>query len=257
MFVTHNDAQLYTVAFGGSPRTLVAFGGWAGSWELWAEPFTDLSRTWRTVAYDHRGTGATIAPPESITVEAMVDDLFAVLKALNIEQCVLAAESAGVAIALQAALQQPQRFTGLVLVDGVYYRPKPAGTDPFLVGLRDHFDATISQFVDLCLTDTDGEAVRRWGRQILARSTPAAAIQLYESLFGVDLRPQVAEIVQPTLIVHGEADRLVPLDAARWLASEIPHCQLQIVRGAGHVPTVTHPGEVVAAINRYFKDISS
>ena len=75
MFIQTGDTQLLTVSFGQSQQTILALGGWAGSWELWQGPFAHLSRTWRTVAFDHRGTGATIAPLESITVENMVADV--------------------------------------------------------------------------------------------------------------------------------------------------------------------------------------
>ncbi len=253
MFITHQDAQIFTVSFGSAPRTILALGGWAGSWELWTEPFGYLSQSWHTIAFDHRGTGATVAPVESITVEAMVSDVFAILAALNVDQCVLAAESAGVMIALMAALQQPERFTGLVLVDGIAYRPTPDGQDPFLIGLQTHFQATIGQFVDACVPEPNSEAERRWGRQILARSEQAAAIQLYECVFGVDLRAQLSQISQRTLIVHGEADQIVPLQAGEWLASQIPNSHLHIVKGAGHVPTVTRPQEIADVINRYFE----
>jgi sigma-B regulation protein RsbQ len=252
MFIEANDAQLFTVGFGGGEHTLVALGGWAGSWELWAEPFTYLSASWRTVGFDHRGTGTTIAPVDTIRIETLVQDVFVVLDKLKIDQCVLAAESAGAAIVLMAALQQPQRFSGLVLVDGVYYQPVPEKPDPFLLGLKSNFQATIHYFVDTCTPEPNSDAVRHWGRQILARSQPEAAIQLYECMVGVDLRSQVKQIAQPTLILHGEHDRIMPLSSSEWLATQIPQSQLQVLAGAGHVPTVTRPREVAEAINRYF-----
>ena len=58
MFISRPDAQLHTVAFGAASHTLLALGGWIGSWELWTECFTLLSPYWRTIAYDHRGSGA-------------------------------------------------------------------------------------------------------------------------------------------------------------------------------------------------------
>jgi pimeloyl-ACP methyl ester carboxylesterase len=70
-----------------------------GSWELWIEPFGLLSQSWRTVAYDHRGSGANLAPVESISQAALVSDVFGVMDALGIAQCVIAAESAGAAVA--------------------------------------------------------------------------------------------------------------------------------------------------------------
>lgn len=252
MYIQHGDAQFYTVAFGDSPRSILAMGGWAGSWEVWTETFVYLSKTWRTIAFDHRGAGATLAPTASITVETMVKDVFIILDTLGIDRCVLAAESAGGIIALLAALQQPQRFSGLVLVDSPYYRPMPSGEDPFITALKRDFNATIGWFVDTCVPEADSDAIRHWGRQILARSPQASAIQLYECMFGVDLRTQVSQITQPTLILQGDADAFVTVEQAKWLASHIPTSHLHVFKGAGHVPTVTRPQEVANEINQYF-----
>lgn len=256
MFIRHADAELFTVSFGppssSSRHTIVALGGWVGSWELWAEPFTHLSATWHTVAYDHRGSGATVAPTASITFETLVADLFAVLDALEIAQCVLAGESSGAMVALAAALAQPRRFTGLVLVDGLAYRLPLTEADPFLQSLRHDYEATLDGFVDACVPEPDSAAIRRWGRQIVGRSAPEAAIQLYACQAGVDLRPRLSQIRQPTLIIHGTADALVPLEDARRLAAGIPGSRLELLEGAGHVPTVTRAGAVAAAIDGFF-----
>ena len=67
MFIAHNAAQLYTVEFGSGPRTILAHRGWIGSRELWAGPFILLSQSWRTIAHDHRGTGATVAHVPNMT----------------------------------------------------------------------------------------------------------------------------------------------------------------------------------------------
>lgn len=71
---------------------------------------------WRCISVDHRGTGAS-THTGPITVKAMADDLLAVADAQHVVgPCVLAAESAGAATALQAVLRAPERFAGLVLV---------------------------------------------------------------------------------------------------------------------------------------------
>ncbi len=254
MFIPHNNAQLYTVEFGNGPRTFVAHGGWTGSWELWTEPFTHLSKTWRTVAYDHRGTGATIAPVESISIEYMVADLFAVMDKMNIETCVLGAESAGGLVAVNAVLQQPDRFAGLVLVDALMHNADNGSNTGFIQGLKTNYTATIGGFVDACVPETEPNSteIRSWGRKILARATSESAIRLIECTHAIDLRPQLAQIQIPTLIIHGDADVIVPLSNSEYMAAQIPNSHLHVVQGAGHVPTTTRPLEVAQAINQYF-----
>jgi pimeloyl-ACP methyl ester carboxylesterase len=230
MFIFNHSASLYTVDFGAGPRTILAQGGWTGSWELWTEPFQILSRSWRTVAFDHRGTGSTVAPVESITLENMVADLFALMDRLGIEKCILAAESAGGMVAVQAALQQPQRFEGLVLVDALLYRRNDGSDGRFMQEIRD------------------------WGRKILFRSSSEAAVQLISCTYDLDLRPSLSKLQIPTLILHGDQDVIVPIHDSEYMETQIPINHFHIVKGAGHVPTMTCPEEVAEQINRYFSN---
>lgn len=86
VFLDVNGVRLHTLVFGDGPRTLLAVGGWTGSWEVWEEPIAQLTaRGWRCVAYDHRGSGESPVDPALISVEAMVDDVAGVLDALQVE----------------------------------------------------------------------------------------------------------------------------------------------------------------------------
>lgn len=255
MFLKLDDAELFVSSFGNGPNTLVAHGGWVGSGELWHQPFELLSKTWRTVTYDHRGTGATVSHAPAITFDMLVDDLFRVLDRLDIDQCVLAAESSGACVALEAALRQPARFTGLVIVDGRYYGGKTAGAARFIEGCKTDFSATMDLFVNACVPEEECEAERRWGKQIVNRSTGTAAVQLMECLEAVTVEHRLAEITLPTLIIHGSRDVITPVDAAKNLAAKIPNSKLVIIEGAGHVPTITRPTNVAHEIETFFAEI--
>ncbi len=257
MFLSYNSAQLYTVEFGSGPRTILAQGGWTGSWELWAGPFQSLSKTWRTVAYDHRGTGATIAPLESITVENMMADLFAVMDKMGIETCVLAAESAGAIVAVSAVLEQPHRFEGLVLVDALLHQEDDGSDAAFIQGLRTNFNQTIAAFADACVPETEpsSAAIRSWGKKILQRATAESAVKLLECMYGIDLRPRLAQIRIPTLIIHGDHDVIVPLSDSEYAAGQIPNNHFYIFKGAGHVPTMTCPVEIAQLVHQTFSNL--
>jgi pimeloyl-ACP methyl ester carboxylesterase len=251
MFIQHDNAQFFAVSFGTGSRTLVGIGGWTGSWQVWTDVFGTLSSSWRTVGIDHRGTGNTLAPTEGVTVTQMAGDLLAVLDGMEIAQCVLAAESSGTAVALTAAHHQPERFTGLVLSGGLYYRPKTDAPDQFLLGLKANYEAATSYFVTNCLPETDNPAMHQWGRNVL-QATQTAAIDLYTATLDLDLRPILSQINIPTLILHGDADRILPVASSHGLASLLPQNQLHILPGAGHAPMMTFPQEIAEAINSYF-----
>lgn len=249
MFRSLNGALLQTVAFGGGPRTIVAHGGWTGSWELWQEPFELMSRSWRCIGYDHRGSGESAVAPDAITFEAMLADLWAVMDAYEVDRCVLAAESMGCIVAMAAAAQRPERFDGLVLVSA--RRVITAATAaPLVAGSRRDYPSTVSAFVDACLPEPDVEHLARRGRSLLLKAEPEAAARILEACY--DVTPDVGRITVPTVLIHGSHDRIVPLAEARSLQAALPHATLRVLEGIGHVPTMTATADVVAIIEETF-----
>ncbi len=179
MFITVDDAKIFATAFGDPiAPAIVGIGGWTGNWELWLDPLTLLSNQWHTIAYDHRGAGATIASVESITLERLVDDLFFVMDTFGVQRAVIAAESAGARTALAAALKHPKRVSALVLVDGLVQNDTPEEKDAFMANLQANFPGTLQGFINACLPDPNHAHLRRWGMQMLTRATPESAMQL-------------------------------------------------------------------------------
>jgi len=193
-----------------------------------------------------------VAPVASITAEQLVDDLFAVLDAYAIDHCVLAAESAGALTALSAALAQPARIQGLALVSSMSYRPPQPEGDRFLLGLQTAYPVTLDRFVDACVPNPNSDHIKRWGRQIVNRASQEDAIALYQTASSVDLRKELPRITQPTLIIHGEADAIVPVAAAQWLAQTLPNAKFITLPDAGHVPTMTHAQVIAQEITNFF-----
>ena len=253
MFISLPDAKLYATSFGPtSAPPILALSGWIGSWEDWADTFSVLSNDWRTIAYDQRGSGATIASIESMTFESLVDDLFAVLDAYKIDKCVLAAASMGATVAFGAALREPERFSGLVIVNGALSRNTAGGTDPLLLGLHKEYNQTLERYVNACIPEENSNHYKRWRRQIVDRATREAAISLYRIMGSIDLRRDLSRLKQPTLVLHGVANTLVSLESAQWLANTLPNAELVLLKGAGHIPSMTHPIEVAREITSFF-----
>jgi len=253
MFLKTADADIFVNDFGqvGS-RTLVAHGGWVGSGELWLQPFEQLSRRWRCISYDHRGTGATRHRDGPITPQILVDDLFRVLDALQVERCILAGESMGGLTVLQAALRAPERFSGLVLVGARYQGQLSEGARKLLAGCKADFPATMNAFVSACTPEEDCAAEREWAFRIVMRSNPQDAAQLLECMGEVDLAPRLREIAVPTLLIHGRQDVIRPMADSEFMHRNIPGSRLVPLEDAGHVPTITRPTAVAAEIEAFF-----
>jgi pimeloyl-ACP methyl ester carboxylesterase len=98
--------------------------------------------------------------------------------------------------------------------------------------------------------------MKRWATNILLRAEPDQAARIVE-MWGDEAVPDVdpAQIHVPTLILHGTADAIVPIEESRRLAERLPDAELVEFEGSGHVPPMTRPDEVVEAILRRFSRV--
>ena len=259
MFLDIDGNKVFSLSFGEAPRTFLAHSGWIGNFEDWIATLAPLSGSWRTVVYDHRGAGETVVPPERISPEALVDDVFRVMDAMKIDRCVLAGFSRGTVTVMRAVLRHPERFSGLVLMNGSgEVRAPNLPVTPRVPPSKwpgDDFAARLRWFAERCTPEPDSEHIRRWAQNILARSTPEVAdkIMVMEADEVIDWPDRLATLTIPTLIVHGEKDPFYQTESLEYLHSLIPNSRLHIMKGAGHLPAMTQPDYVAGLINDFFK----
>ena len=258
MFLEIDGNKVFTLAFGSGPRTILAHGGWISTVEDWLATLAPMSARWRTVTYDHRGAGLTRVPVERISTQALVDDILRVMDALSIDRCVMAGFSRGTVAAMRAVVAHPDRFDGLVLMNGcgevrspeLAVAPRRA---PSTWPGATHADR-LRWFIERCTPEPGVEHIRRWGEYILARGTPEAADRLFvmEADAPIDWARRLPDMRTPTLIVHGELDAFYAIEHMRYTQSLIPDSELVVMEGTGHLPTLTRPLEVAAHIERFF-----
>jgi pimeloyl-ACP methyl ester carboxylesterase len=165
--------------------------------------------------------------------------------------CVLAAESAGAGVALQAVQRAPDRFMGQVLVGAAWQRTLPGASDAFITSLRSNYTATLSGFVDNCLPETRSAELRRWGLQILSRAQVDDAVTLLKCRETLPPDDALPRLTLPTLLVHGCKDRIVPPQSARDLAHRLGQAELRVLPGLGHVPIATESAQVAQLIDTF------
>lgn len=250
MFREIRGQMVHTASFGSGEQTVVGISGSFGNWEMWQQPFELLDERYRTIAYDHYGTGETRVPPELVTFEHQVQLVADLLESFGVARCMLAGESSMTAVAIEVAHRWPERVSALVLVSGgAQFAPTRTVTG-FVAGLRSNFDATIDGFVKLCLPEDGRGHLRAWLRDIIARTGGERAARLLESFYEVDVRGILPEIRVPAIVIHGARDAIETSSraAAEELADAIPGAELRVLPGAGHVPTLSQPAEVARAI---------
>ena len=92
-------------------------------------------------------------------------------------------------------------------------------------------------------------------RQHLGRQNARSFVQASRSIGFRMADPRfwtrVSRVSAPTLVIHGSLDRVIPVSAARELSRRRPDWKVEIIEGAGHVPMMETPGEVMRALNAW------
>jgi pimeloyl-ACP methyl ester carboxylesterase len=216
----------YKVAGDGPPIVLVH--GLSGSSRWWRRNIGTLTPHRRVYMVDLIGFGASRARHPFVLAEA-AGYLIQWLDQLELERVSLVGHSMGGLIAAELAADVPGRVERLVLVDPAALPLNPRLAIHALSLL--HELRTISpSFLPVLLADT-------------LRAGPLTMWRAARALMLADLRPKLAQIRAPTLVIWGERDALVPLAFAQQLSEHLRYEQLVVIKGAGHVPMWDRPQE--------------
>jgi pimeloyl-ACP methyl ester carboxylesterase len=254
---------------------LHGLGGTLLHWELVAGGLADRFGAVVT-AIDLAGFGRTRASSEQATVAANARLVTALLERYGSAEIV--GNSMGAAVATIVAAGRPELVTRLLLVTPVL--PQPTWPDPPVAILPHNWPAAIPGVGPLAVKAyaqatsdelvVDGKLrrsffdVRRVDPRIRARlieltrerrsfdEAPYAYAAATRSMFWYLTAPagsarDIARVRCPTVIVHGEQDRLVPLRLAQAALRRRPDWALKILRSCGHMPQLERPQALIAA----------
>jgi 3-oxoadipate enol-lactonase len=243
-------ARVHYEVRGDSEKTVVFSHGFLMDHTMFDAQVEALSGTYRCVAWDERGHGATRAT-SSFSYWDSARDLLELLDHLAVPDAVLVGMSQGGFLSLRAALLAPARVRALAFLDSQAGPEDPA--------LRPAYDALFELWQREGPSDDVAQMV---AATILGDAEPAPWIEkwkalpldqvrhVYETLVGrEDLHQRLGEITCPALVLHGTADPAIPLAKARALCAGLAGCdEVAVVEGGGHAVNLTHPAEVTAAL---------
>jgi pimeloyl-[acyl-carrier protein] methyl ester esterase len=240
----------------GAGPDLVLLHGWGLHSGVWDDVLPDLARRFRVHAVDLPGHGHSRA-----AIVPAFDDAAALVAASIPPGAVVCGWSLGGLFALHVAAHAEAKPRALALVgttpcfaerDDWPHAMKRATLDSFAAGLRADPLATLANFVRLNALHgaRSREAIRTFAGKITQRGLPAIGALEHGLawLRDVDLRDAVPRIREPTAVIHGVRDALVPVAAGRWLAAHLPSASLAELPHAAHLPFFTHPREFVASL---------
>jgi len=254
----------YAVTGVGPPLLYVS--GWLGHLELsWALPaerayYEALADGRTLIRYDKPGCGLSAgtspatAPLEPYSMEHELDALRAVVDAAGVRRFDLVGASLGAAVAASWAAREPSTVSRLVLYGGWAYGPDVAAPQiqRHVLGLVDqHWGLAADLLTDVFAPDADAATRAAFARYQREAASAEAARAMLELAYRLDVRDVLPRISAPTLVVHRERDRAVPVGQGRLLAEGIPGSGLEVVPGRSHLPYIGDAEPLTRAIRRW------
>jgi pimeloyl-ACP methyl ester carboxylesterase len=269
----------------GSPLILIM--GLGSQMVLWDDEFCRQLAAcgYRVVRFDNRDVGLSTkldalpvpdstavaaalqrgeTPPLPYTLEDMAADTAKLLTTLGYESAHIVGESMGGMIGQIMAIRFPERLRSLTSImsstgNRLLPPPSPEVLQILYTPFPTDHDGYVESFVR-AFTILSGPAmpvnealVRKWAEQSYERGlNPAGVTRQFAAIMAAgDRTEKLKSINVPTLVIHGDADPLLPVECGLATAAAIPGSRLKIIPGMGHaLPEAVWP-QIVAEINRH------
>ena len=252
-FTENQGAKIYWDEQGtGAPILLIM--GLSYPSPMWHRSRPALAARYRTIALDNRGVGQSEVPPGPYSIALMASDAAVVLDAAGVERAHLFGVSMGGMIAQEFALLYPQRVRSLILGCTASGGPHAvhAGPEAIEVLMRqgmspDETAEAIIPFIYYPATsreriDEDMAIRKKW------YPTPEGRAAQWQGIIAWEAYSRLPQITAPTLVIHGESDRLIPPANGKLIAGHIPGAKLVMLPHAGHIFSTDQPKAAQQAV---------
>ena len=227
---------------------------------IWRPWLTALSSGRSLVRMDERGCGLTDRGVDTISFEAFVRDLEAVVDAAGLERFALFGHSQGGAIAMEFAVRHPERVTHLVLL-GAYARGRfqrsPESRSEAEAQLKlvefgwGGDDPSYRQFfASQFMPGATLEQLRMMAELQRISSSASDAVRILRAFYDIDVSESVARISCPALVMHARGDVRVPFEEGRAIAAMIPNARFVPLDSDNHILLEEEP-----AFARVFEEL--
>lgn len=245
-------------------RTLLFSHGFGSDQSTWQSVWPSFADRFRIVLFDHvkhrTSDPAAFSQHRYLSLRNYALDLLDLCRDLRLRDVVAVGHSMGAMIALLASIQHPEHFSRLVLIgasaryvddDGYRGGFSPDDLASTYRAILENYRGWVGQFAPLMVGDAHPENFTRDFARSLGAMPMQSALTVACSIFQSDHRADLPHVSRPTLIVQTRNDPAVPPQAAQYLAEHIPGSQYREIDTTGHLPHVTAPDAVIAAMRDF------
>lgn len=248
----------------GSGPAVVLLHAFPLSSAMWEHQRAALADGFQVLTPDLRGFGGSPPGDDDPSLDAMADDVAALLDRLGLDQVVLGGLSMGGYVAMAFLRRHRDRVRGLVLADTkAGADPEPARAKRERVAARLDAERSTDALVDEVLPALTGPTTKDSRPEVVDRVTallracpPAAAAWAQRAMAA---RPDSLETLAgtdvPALVVLGAEDTLATREDAAAMVAALPHGRLVVIDESGHLTALEVPDELTAALRSFLDDL--
>ncbi len=265
-YAKSGDVNIAYQVVGDGPLDLIYVPGWISNVELnWEEPahahvLDRLASFSRLILFDKRGTGLSDPVPldRLPTLEERMDDVRAVLDAVDCRQAAVFGFSEGGLLSVFFAATYPERITALALYGAFAKRlwspdypwaPKPDDREREIEVLEQNWSSRMD--LDQLAPSEDDAFKDRLATYFRRSASPGAGVALMRMNTQLDVRDVLPSIQAPTLIMHRTHDRDVKVEEGRWIATQIPGATFVELPGDSHTLWAGDTDEIVDEVEQF------
>jgi DNA-binding NarL/FixJ family response regulator len=231
----------------------VPFSNREAEWQIpvLQRAYAGLTRDLRLIQYDGRGTGQSQRDVSDLSLDAMLLDLDAVVRAAGLRRYALLGFYHSVTFAIAAAARWPESVTHLVLFGGAMrgWTPMSGPSTQALLSLIERdWDTFVESATHAWLGWPDADEGRLAADWFRTATTPANARATLEASGAIDVTADAARVRCPALVLHRTSGPPVSLETSTELAAALPNGRLEILPGTSAGLFFDHTDEVVRTI---------
>lgn len=265
-YARNGDVNIAYQVLGDGPIDLVLASGFVSHLDMvWGDPFyvafvRRLASFSRLITFDKRGTGLSDPVVGVPPLEQRMEDVHAVLDAVESERASLLGISEGGPMSILFAATYPERTEALILY-GTFAKGRPDAEQEGALAatnLPRVLDAIMNRWgdgssLDLFMPSMSARGDRERelrGLYERASASPSLAAAVLQAVLDIDVTEILPSVHVPTLVIHRTGD-VIPVSGGRFIAQRIPGAKLAELPGDDHVPWITDPDSVLDEIEAF------
>lgn len=263
-FAQIRGIEIHYDTFGEGPPILLimGLGGRGDAWTPLSQALAGAG--FQTIQFDNRDAGwSSPMTNASYELSDMAADAIGLLDTLGIQQADVIGISMGGMIAQEMLIEYPSRVRRAILMATTPGGRKAVLPEPEIVAHLFNLSGNQSDVIKRVYAAITGPGFAQANEELLDLAVQAALLKpatregigrQFAAVSRWSSWGRLSKIAAPTLVVHGDSDRLIPYPNGVSISEQIPSARLHTIKGAGHLLPLEAPREIFRAVKSFFKE---